>query len=339
MLVPVIAGSDKTTVSVATGHQEYHPVYASSGIISNTAHRGHGNSVVPFAFLPIPKGMPCVYSTISDHVNFGIFQQANLSKRSLHTRSSAANSIISVLNLHLCHWSHTWNHQRCSSVQMVISAVQSSALDHTLPTIRNKSGFRELYRTGAQSMYLMLSTNWFVLLHFLQCYFAGVMPNRMILTLLVLIDALMRRQIILSKSLTLVYYGTNMEFELILWFVKFPLVTSSFWPWPVAIHPWISTCRYSWTVVTWSPASAHQRCLQGPPCDMGQWIFTPHLWWNTGTGDNWGHWSSASKQSHCGMFDYLLSNIVYQQSLRFLAFIDSQMARTSHSGLVMIRRH
>jgi len=62
MLVPVIAGSDKTTVSVATGHQEYHPVYASSGIISNTARRGHGNGVVPFAFLPIPKGMPCVLS-------------------------------------------------------------------------------------------------------------------------------------------------------------------------------------------------------------------------------------------------------------------------------------
>ncbi|KDR82217.1 hypothetical protein GALMADRAFT_58542, partial [Galerina marginata CBS 339.88] len=55
MLVPVIAGSDKTTVSIATGHQEYHPVYASSGIISNTARRGHGNGVVPFAFLPIPK--------------------------------------------------------------------------------------------------------------------------------------------------------------------------------------------------------------------------------------------------------------------------------------------
>jgi len=27
MFVPVVAGSDKTTVSVATGHQEYHPVY------------------------------------------------------------------------------------------------------------------------------------------------------------------------------------------------------------------------------------------------------------------------------------------------------------------------
>lgn len=64
MLVPIIAGSDKTTVSVATGHQEYHPVYASSGIISNTARRGHGNGVVPFAFLPIPKGMAYTWARI-----------------------------------------------------------------------------------------------------------------------------------------------------------------------------------------------------------------------------------------------------------------------------------
>ena len=57
MLVPVIAGSNKTTVSVATGHQEYHPAYVSPGIISNTARRGHGNGVLPVAFLPIPKSM------------------------------------------------------------------------------------------------------------------------------------------------------------------------------------------------------------------------------------------------------------------------------------------
>jgi hypothetical protein len=57
MLVPVIAGSDKTTVSVATGSQEYHPVYVSPGNITNAARRGHGIGVLPFAFLPIPKGM------------------------------------------------------------------------------------------------------------------------------------------------------------------------------------------------------------------------------------------------------------------------------------------
>jgi hypothetical protein len=36
MFVPIIAGSDKTTVLVAMGQQEYHPVYVSIGNLSNT---------------------------------------------------------------------------------------------------------------------------------------------------------------------------------------------------------------------------------------------------------------------------------------------------------------
>jgi Plavaka transposase len=55
MFVPVVAGSDKTTVSVATGHQEYHPVYMSLRNLSNIARRAHGNALLPVAFLPIPK--------------------------------------------------------------------------------------------------------------------------------------------------------------------------------------------------------------------------------------------------------------------------------------------
>ncbi|KAH6868892.1 hypothetical protein BKA70DRAFT_1211207 [Coprinopsis sp. MPI-PUGE-AT-0042] len=55
MLVPIISGLDKTTVSVATGHQEYHPFYVSPGNLTNVARRGHSNSVMPVAFLPIPK--------------------------------------------------------------------------------------------------------------------------------------------------------------------------------------------------------------------------------------------------------------------------------------------
>jgi hypothetical protein len=55
MFVPVVAGSDKTTVSVATGHQEYHPVYMSPGNLTNTARRAHSNALLPVAFLPIPK--------------------------------------------------------------------------------------------------------------------------------------------------------------------------------------------------------------------------------------------------------------------------------------------
>ncbi|KAI9449318.1 hypothetical protein BJY52DRAFT_1206403 [Lactarius psammicola] len=55
MFVPIVAGSDKTTVLVATGHQEYHPVYISLRNLTNTAQQAHGNSMLPVAFLPIPK--------------------------------------------------------------------------------------------------------------------------------------------------------------------------------------------------------------------------------------------------------------------------------------------
>ncbi|KAJ7907795.1 hypothetical protein B0H13DRAFT_2332007 [Mycena leptocephala] len=55
MFIPVVAGSDKTTVSVATGHQEYHPVYQSPGLLTGIARRAHGQGLLPVAFLPIPK--------------------------------------------------------------------------------------------------------------------------------------------------------------------------------------------------------------------------------------------------------------------------------------------
>ncbi|KAI0359458.1 hypothetical protein OH77DRAFT_1395599 [Trametes cingulata] len=53
--VPVILGSDKTTVSVATGHNEYYPLYASLGNLHNDARRAHGGGVVLAGFLAIPK--------------------------------------------------------------------------------------------------------------------------------------------------------------------------------------------------------------------------------------------------------------------------------------------
>lgn len=56
MFVPVVLGSDKTTVSVATGHTEYWPLYASIGNIHNNIRRAHGSGLVLVGFLPIPKG-------------------------------------------------------------------------------------------------------------------------------------------------------------------------------------------------------------------------------------------------------------------------------------------
>ncbi|KAJ7138682.1 hypothetical protein C8R43DRAFT_1089287 [Mycena crocata] len=55
MHVSVILGSDKTTVSVATGNIEYHPLYLSIGNVRNNVRRAHRNAVVPIGFLAIPK--------------------------------------------------------------------------------------------------------------------------------------------------------------------------------------------------------------------------------------------------------------------------------------------
>jgi hypothetical protein len=55
MIIPIILGSDKTTVSVATGNNEYWPAYLSIGNIHNKVRRAHHNGLVLLGFLPIPK--------------------------------------------------------------------------------------------------------------------------------------------------------------------------------------------------------------------------------------------------------------------------------------------
>ncbi|EMD31614.1 hypothetical protein CERSUDRAFT_69258 [Gelatoporia subvermispora B] len=55
MFVPIILGSDKTTVSVATGQNEYYPLYVSIGNVHNNVRRAHRNALVLIGFLAIPK--------------------------------------------------------------------------------------------------------------------------------------------------------------------------------------------------------------------------------------------------------------------------------------------
>lgn len=55
VFVSLVSGSDKTTVSVATGQTDYYPLYGSLGCLTNTMRRSHKDSVLPIAFLSIPK--------------------------------------------------------------------------------------------------------------------------------------------------------------------------------------------------------------------------------------------------------------------------------------------
>ncbi|KAN0101260.1 hypothetical protein V8E55_001244 [Tylopilus felleus] len=53
--VPIVLGSDKTTVSVATGNNEYYPLYLSVGNVWNNVCRAHRDAVVLIGFLAISK--------------------------------------------------------------------------------------------------------------------------------------------------------------------------------------------------------------------------------------------------------------------------------------------
>lgn len=55
MLVPVLLGSDKTTTSVATGDNEYYPLYLSIGNVQNNIRRAHRDAVEVIAFLAVTK--------------------------------------------------------------------------------------------------------------------------------------------------------------------------------------------------------------------------------------------------------------------------------------------
>ncbi|KAM6489110.1 hypothetical protein JOM56_015424 [Amanita muscaria] len=55
MFVPIILGSDKTTVSVATGHTEYYPLYLSIGNLHNNIRHAHRGGVMLIGFLAIAK--------------------------------------------------------------------------------------------------------------------------------------------------------------------------------------------------------------------------------------------------------------------------------------------
>jgi len=66
MFIPVILGSDKTTVSVATGQNDYWPFYGSIGNIHNHVRHAHGAGLALIAFLAIPKGSSLLISYSSE---------------------------------------------------------------------------------------------------------------------------------------------------------------------------------------------------------------------------------------------------------------------------------
>lgn len=78
MLIPIILGSDKTTVSVATGDNEYYPLYLSIGNVHNSVRRAHRNALVLVGFLAIPKStsLTIILCTVPSLTDFFMFTLA-----------------------------------------------------------------------------------------------------------------------------------------------------------------------------------------------------------------------------------------------------------------------
>ncbi|KIJ06930.1 hypothetical protein PAXINDRAFT_91248, partial [Paxillus involutus ATCC 200175] len=66
--VPIVLGSNKTTVSVGTGNNEYYPLYVSFGNVRNNVRCAHRDAVSVTAFLAIPK-------TTKEHANDSSFRK------------------------------------------------------------------------------------------------------------------------------------------------------------------------------------------------------------------------------------------------------------------------
>ncbi|KAI6041927.1 hypothetical protein EDC04DRAFT_2867018 [Pisolithus marmoratus] len=78
MLVPIILGSDKMTVSIATGQNDYYPLYLLIGNVHNNVHCAHRNSLMLLTFLVIPKSMskPEVWHCPDGHFRLVIYALA-----------------------------------------------------------------------------------------------------------------------------------------------------------------------------------------------------------------------------------------------------------------------
>lgn len=96
--MPIILGSDKTTVSVATGQNDYYPLYASIGNVHNNVCRAHHNVVAIIAFLAIPR---CEFSIDSESKMFSDIRIEFAADKHYQNKCSVLKSQAAVISYKL----------------------------------------------------------------------------------------------------------------------------------------------------------------------------------------------------------------------------------------------
>ena len=137
MYCPIILRSDKTTVSVVTGHVEYHPLYLSIGNPHNTVRHAHQNAVTPIAFLAIPKCKLLLFV-----IHFGtLIPVTQVNVNAMIARSiehSNESYTMHLLRLSYGHSAQGWQSLWFADVQMATFDVSFMTSLRLLPIIQSK---------------------------------------------------------------------------------------------------------------------------------------------------------------------------------------------------------
>lgn len=152
MFVPIILGSDKTTVSVATGNNEYWPVYLSIGNIHNNVRRAHRDGLVLLGFLAVPKSKRKVVMRSWFNINNTIKPTKSILMMSIFA-NSAVSYIIPPLQKFSSLSSPAWQLPRSYFVPMATIGAPFMDLDLTLQTIPNKPSWPVSYKVGVRSKF------------------------------------------------------------------------------------------------------------------------------------------------------------------------------------------
>jgi hypothetical protein len=146
MFVPTVVGSDGTVVSVATGQNEYHPLYLSIRNVHNQVRRARRGALILIGFLAILKSR--LDSCLSCHVTDDFPQLVR--KRPTQQLFETSRNTYSIHHSRISSrgFNHTRPSQRLSSVLTVTTERRYTGLALTLPTTLSKFCLLELSAVG-----------------------------------------------------------------------------------------------------------------------------------------------------------------------------------------------
>lgn len=345
MLVPAVMGSDKTTVSVMTGNNEYYPLYLSLGNLHNEMRCAHLDSVLPVAFLAIPKCtwfvLPLFYTT--DILSSGA-RKYDRNKKFLQFCWQLFHSSLAAI-LHSLRPSMMTGevlkcpdgHYRC--VVFVLGPYIADYPEQVLVTC-TVSGWCPKYvpspwvstkRGTTRLMYVNLS---------------DASTTQKISTIQHLICKQRRPLTVLWRSMIHGYSTTPMvSLAMWLWvnqliqFLVYTVLIQRLYK-RSAFHPWLPLHQHTRAYHAWLAPSNYQRHLQGPLCRLDLSVPEERAWRGACAGDHGWHWPSVRSSSKLvsNHTYWLMVGIELQSSLYFPGWDDIQTDGVSSSGLEMIPR-